>query len=155
MYATLFTTITALAASALATPVAPRQVAVIDTYFNGNNFQEGCSPGGCEASFNLSSAADEASGMPAFNVVCHPIYGQKNYVNCIPNVPLQDGETVAAWWYDAADRDDIGLQVSHIWSTDPANSNTASSLNATGSVEFPAADVTNFSVHVTKLEAIQ
>ncbi|KAI0150593.1 hypothetical protein GGR57DRAFT_472023 [Xylariaceae sp. FL1272] len=151
MYTSLLATAAGLLGLASAASIAPRQAAVIDVYFDGSNFQEGCSPGGCIATFNLSTTADEASGMPAFNVFCHPVYIQQGFIDCDPVTPYVEGQRVAAWWPDASVRENIKLVFEHIY---PGQGNFQ--YNATGSIEFVGdGAASDFSAHITDLFVVQ
>ncbi|KAI1323168.1 hypothetical protein F5Y16DRAFT_351602 [Xylariaceae sp. FL0255] len=148
----VFATIAALSSqtSAHRTGPARHQVASINTWFKARNFEEGCSPGGCEASFNLTANADSATGMPGFDVVCHPIYIQQGFVTCDAVTPLKDKEIVASWWTEASVEENIKLVFEHIWLAPDGNNK----YNASGSVEFPGSGVENFTVHITNLTVI-
>ncbi|KAI1264557.1 hypothetical protein F5Y18DRAFT_427686 [Xylariaceae sp. FL1019] len=151
MYASLITATTGLLSLASAASIAPRQAAVVDVYFNGSNFQEGCSPGGCLATFNLTAAADEASGMPAFDVFCHPVYIQQGFIDCDAVTPYAAGQRVAAWWPDASVRENIKLVFEHIY---PGQGDFQ--YNATGSIEFVGdGAASDFSAHITNLFVVQ
>ncbi|KAI1376856.1 hypothetical protein F4677DRAFT_418260 [Hypoxylon crocopeplum] len=146
MFASVVTVVAALAASAAALPGA---VNARETYatWTATNFEEGCSPGGCIASFNISAPAGYVEGAPAFNVACHPIYIQRGWVECDAISELAAGSSVASLWNDASERELIKISVSHAWLQGEAR------YNASGSDEF-AAGTTTFQVPVTSITAV-
>ncbi|KAI2623952.1 hypothetical protein GGS26DRAFT_215333 [Hypomontagnella submonticulosa] len=146
MLASVITVVSALAASAAALPGA---ISARETYANwpATNFQEGCSPGGCIASFNISAPADYVKGAPAFNVACHPIYIQQGWIECDAVSELADRSYVQSMWTDGSDRPLIKISVSHVWYQGEVR------YNASGAVEFPAT-TTAFQVPVTSITAV-
>lgn len=146
MFKSIIAAASALAASVAALPhaansaVAARQEEPL-AYWPASNFQEGCSPGGCIAGFNLTALAGYVSGAPAFNVFCHPIYIQQGWIDCDPVGEQAAGSSVQSMWTDASERELIKLSVAHLWREGEA------SYNASGSVEIEATE-TSFEVPV-------
>ncbi|KAI1384773.1 uncharacterized protein F4822DRAFT_373041 [Hypoxylon trugodes] len=141
MLASVITVVAALAASATALP---KQVYAS---WPATNFDEGCSPGGCIASFNISAPADYVKGAPAFNVSCHPIYIQQGWVECDVVGENQNGAFVRSMWSEATVREQIKISVSHVWNQGETR------FNASGSIEIPSTS-TSFGVPVTSLTAV-
>ncbi|KAI4859307.1 hypothetical protein F4820DRAFT_174281 [Hypoxylon rubiginosum] len=146
MLASFITVVSALAASAAALPGA---VGGRDVYakWPAFNFQEGCSPGGCIASFNISAPAGYVAGAPAFNVACHPIYIQQGWLVCDTISEATAGSSVESMWTGAEDRDNIKISVSHLWYQGETR------YNASGNIEF-APGTTAFDIPVTLLSAV-
>ncbi|KAI1406087.1 hypothetical protein F4819DRAFT_285606 [Hypoxylon fuscum] len=146
MFASFITVVSALAASVAALPTAVQSREVYATW-KATNFQEGCSPGGCIASFNITAPAGYVKDAPAFNVACHPIYIQQGWLECDTIGEAAAGSSVESMWTGAEERENIKISVSHIWSQGEAR------YNASGNVEFPAT-TTSFEVPVTLITAV-
>ncbi|KAI0138588.1 hypothetical protein F4776DRAFT_662959 [Hypoxylon sp. NC0597] len=146
MFASVFTLVAALAASAVAAPAA---VEARETYatWPATNWQEGCSPGGCRGTYDISAPAGYVSNAPAFNVHCHSTYIQEGWTKCDAVGEQAEGSYVESMWTDASERELIKISVSHIWYQGEAR------YNASGSVEFQSG-VTTFDVPVTQLTAV-
>ncbi|OTA60733.1 hypothetical protein K449DRAFT_435132 [Hypoxylon sp. EC38] len=146
MLASVFTFVAALAASATAAPAA---VEARETYatWPATNWQEGCSPGGCRGTYDISAPAGYVDGAPAFNVHCHSTYIQEGWTQCDPVEPQTDNSYVASMWTGASEREFIKISVAHIWYQGEAR------YNASGSVEFKSG-VTTFDVPVTQITAV-
>ncbi|KAI1324706.1 hypothetical protein F5Y16DRAFT_380133 [Xylariaceae sp. FL0255] len=129
-----------------ASPTTARQISGISTYFNGSQWDEGCSPGGCVATFNLTASPDESFGMPGFNVSCAPI-GGRDFANCKAVSPLEAGESVASRYIFLSDDEEetVKLYLEHIWLAP----NGYYSYNASGSIALPAHGTTSFDAHIT------
>ncbi|KAI5926531.1 hypothetical protein F4810DRAFT_707619 [Camillea tinctor] len=108
------------------------------------DFGEGCSPGGCIASFNISAWDGYVQGMPAFDVVCHPVYIQSGWRECEPVGEQAAGSVVEAIWTEASQREYIRISVAHILTEGEK------STNASGWVEF-ASGTTDFEILVTSV----
>ncbi|KAI2613232.1 hypothetical protein GGR54DRAFT_329631 [Hypoxylon sp. NC1633] len=146
MFTSVIAVISAFAASAAALPGA---VGVRDApaTWTATGFEEGCSPGGCIASFNISAPAGYITGAPAFNVECHPIYIQQGWITCDANDAEATGSSVSSMWTDASERELIKISVSHIWTSGEVR------YNASGFDEF-AAGTQTFQVPVSSITAV-
>ncbi|OTB01360.1 hypothetical protein M426DRAFT_14522 [Hypoxylon sp. CI-4A] len=146
MLASAITVISALAISALALPGVLNARETFATW-TATDFQEGCSPGGCASSFNISAPEGYVKNAPAFDVVCHPVYIQQGWVDCDAQDKMAAGSYVASMWTGAADREQIKISVEHIWFEGEAR------YNATGAAEF-AAGTAEFQIPVTNMSAV-
>ncbi|KAI0835686.1 hypothetical protein F5Y06DRAFT_124343 [Hypoxylon sp. FL0890] len=146
MFASVFTFVAALAASAAASPVAVEARETFATW-PATNWVEGCSPGGCRGNFNISAPAGYVKGAPAFNVHCHSTYIQGGWTECDAIGDQAAGSYVESLWPEASKRELIKISVSHMWTQGEAT------YNASGSVEFESG-VSTFEVPVTLLSAV-
>ncbi|KAI1500733.1 hypothetical protein F5X99DRAFT_229904 [Biscogniauxia marginata] len=144
MKTSIITAIPALVASAAVT-AAP--TAEVYATWPATNFREGCSPGGCISSFNISAPAGYVKGMPAFNVACHPIYIQSGWLECDPVGEQAAGSVVEALWTNTSQRELINISVAHIFIEGEKRT------NASGFAEFTSG-TTEFSLPVTSIIAV-
>ncbi|KAK8051483.1 hypothetical protein PG993_002868 [Apiospora rasikravindrae] len=113
-----------------------------------SHFAESCSPGGCFASFNISAPAGYVAGAPAFDVVCHPIYIQQDWLDCDNTRTGQANSRVQSMWTDVSQRGLVKISVAHIWTRESGQRN-----NASGFAEIDAGK-SMFSIPVTMLSAV-
>ncbi|CAJ2509745.1 Uu.00g056450.m01.CDS01 [Anthostomella pinea] len=145
MYPSFIAVLTALTATIAAFPHTTRNAAL----GSATNFIEGCSPGGCIASFNITAPAGYVAGAPAYNVVCHPIYIQQGWLTCDAVGEQAAGSTVQSMWTGASERELIKISVAHLF----VDGETGAAKNASGFAEIEAG-TTAFDVPVTSLTAV-
>ncbi|KAH9887423.1 hypothetical protein F4778DRAFT_426075 [Xylariomycetidae sp. FL2044] len=149
MHASLLALVSTLAAGVTALPRSVQASRQTLASWPATNFVEGCSPGGCIASFNISAPAGYVEGAPAFDVTCHPIYIQQGWLDC-DVVSGGDGDSVVqSMWTGASEFELIKISVAHLFSS----SSSGTRYNASGSVEFPGG-TTSFDVPVTNFSAV-
>ena len=152
MLTSVFTVLSAIVATtaALPNPVITARDPQPYAEWLATNFVEGCSPGGCIASFNISAPAGYLPKAPAFNVSCHPIYIQQGWLTCdtVGEAGPNPTSYVQSMWTDASQRELIKISVAHIW-TDERGQRT----NASGSVEIVPGTI-GFDVPVTLISAV-
>lgn len=115
MFPNVFTLALALAAAAASAASIPRRASSSEpplslADWSVTNFDHGCSPGGCVATYNLSAPAGYVGGAPGFAVSCAPVYIQGGWRAC---EPASSG--VEAVWETGADQALIYVKAAHVW----------------------------------------
>ena len=116
MFAKLFTVV--LAATAASAATIPRQTSEppVLAEWSVANFNHGCSPGGCIATYNLTAPAGYVSGAPGFSVFCTPVYLRDAWQECEPVVTdAPEGSRVEVIWEAGEERELIYVKAAHIW----------------------------------------
>ena len=111
-------------------------------------FRNGCSPGGCIATFTASAADGYEPGAPGFSFLCQPIFGRTYWQPCQPTegTTPQLGSAVSAIFLGGHEYQNDTFYLSHTFS------NSGLNWNITAYVEGDR-DAKSFTLPVISIQA--